>query len=466
MDYQRFIQKKALKIESVGFDVSSSQLIAEMFDHQSAITKWALKKGRAGVFADTGLGKSIMELAWARAIHEHTGNRVLIAAPLCVSGELIKEAEKFGISARYVREHEKDTGIKITNFEMLDNFKEAIADGWYDGLAIDEGSILKHQTSKTRAKITDMAKNIPFRGSFSATPSPNDFMELGSQSEFLGILSAAEMLATFFTHDSGETSKWRLKGHGEIRFWEWLSTWAVCIRRPSDLGFSDEGYDLPPLNMVDHLVMTNKKLSSSLIPKVAETLSERIEARRITIEERVAKCAEIVNASEGPFIVWCHLNDESKRLAALIPGSVEVSGSDKIRTKEDRLRGFSEGRYRILVTKPSIAGFGMNWQHCNQMAFVGLNDSFEELYQAIRRSYRFGQKREVTAHLISADIEGKTLENIKAKEAKHEYMSEMMVKHMREFSRQEITQTTSDKLWYRAENNLILPNWMGRNEMH
>jgi hypothetical protein len=284
-------------------------------------------------------------------------------------------------------------------------------------------------------------------------------MELGNQAEFLGIMSMAEMLAMFFTHDSGETSKWRLKGHGRGRFWEWLSTWAAVVRNPSDIGFSDEGYKLPGLDIKEHIVETGKILDGSLFQDPAKTLSERNRARKITLADRVKKAAEIVNSSDEPWIIWCHLNDESKMLTELIAGSVEIKGADKPEHKENAMLGFAHGEFNKLVTKPSIAGFGMNWQHCSKMCFVGLNDSYEQLYQAIRRCYRFGQKNKVEVNIISSDLEGATLENIKRKEAQAELMSEEMRIHMKDLTRRNVTQLIREKAEYLPDVRFRMPEW-------
>lgn len=461
--YHEFINSKAVKWQEVGIHVDGGFLPQSLFPFQKAIVQWALKKGRAAIFADTGLGKTAMQLAWASAVHQYTGNRVLIVAPLCVAQQTEKEAEKFGITGRvrFARDFsDRETGIIVTNYEMLHKFEDGIKSNYFNGVVLDESSILKSQDSKTRAKVIDLCGSIPYRLSCTATPSPNDHMELGSQSEFLGILSSAEMLAQFFIHDSGETSKWRLKGHGKVRFWEWLSTWAVCIKKPSDLGFDDSGYDLPGLDTIEHLVETDKTLDGQLIKEPAQTLSERIEARRITVDERVAKCAELVNATNQPFIVWCHRNDEADKLHALIPDSVEVSGSDSIDQKEQKIMAFTEGRARVLITKPKLAGFGMNWQHCSEMAFVGLSDSFEQLYQSIRRCYRFGQQRIVRVHLISADLEGSVLANLKRKEAQNQEMSDQMVRLMQDFARREVVGTRNERLAYVADTPLIKPRWL------
>lgn len=447
MNYEQFLTNKIQFDRPSGFDASDTNLSRgvgdlELFPFQSAIVKWALKRGRAAIFADTGLGKTAMQSAWSWAVHQYTGNRVLILAPLCVAPQTVEEAAKFGIPIRYVREMPEngDTGIFITNYEMIDRFEPWIQKGYFDGVVLDESSILKHQDSKTRRRLIELCSQIPYRLSCTATPSPNDYMELGGQAEFLGVMGTMEMLSMFFIHDSGETSKWRLKGHGKTKFWEWMSQWAVFVKRPSDLGFDDSGYLLPELRIHERVVQTGKP--------VGQTLSERNRARRETVDQRVAECAALVNASTEPFIVWCNLNDESAKLAAAIPGAVEVRGSDKIEVKEERIRTFNEGRARVIITKASITGYGINWQHCAQMAFVGLNDSYEDLYQAIRRCYRFGQKRPVDVHLISADSEGAVMENIKRKEAQAQEMSDQMIAHMRDFCRREVTELKREKSDY------------------
>lgn len=447
ISYEQFLEQKAVVDAPTGFEATDGELSRgggkyALFPFQSAIVKWALRRGRAAIFADTGLGKTAMQSAWAWAVHQRTGNRVLILAPLCVAPQTVEESARFGIPMRYVREMPEsgDTGIFITNYEMLDRFDPWIKKGYFDGIVLDESSILKNQDGKTRKRITEVCADIPFRLSCTATPSPNDYMELGTQAEFLGAMTVSEMLSMFFIHDSGETSKWRLKGHGKTRFWEWMSHWATFVKRPSDLGFEDEGYDLPELLINEELVITGKP--------IAQTLSERGAARRETVDARVARCAELVNASDQPFVVWCNLNDESAKLADAIPGAVEVKGSDKLEIKEERIRAFSEGRARVIVTKPSITGYGLNWQHCANMAFVGLSDSYEDLYQAIRRCYRFGQTKPVTVTMITADSEGAVRDNIRRKEAQALEMGDRMIAHMRDFCRREVVELKRDKSTY------------------
>jgi len=439
VNYESFLLSKARFDQPSGFE-ASMPLPEMLFPFQAAIVRWALKRGRAAVFADTGLGKSFIQSAWAEAVHQYTGNRVLIVAPLCVAQQTIREAAKLGITIRYQRDFtNRDTGIIITNYEMLESFREGIESCFFDGVVLDESSIIKHQDSKTRAQVIELCSKIPYRLSCTATPSPNDFMELGSQAEFLGVMSQVEMLSMFFIHDSAETSKWRLKGHGKAKFWEWLATWSVFIKKPSDIGFSAEGYDLPELHM--NLLAVGEMTETA--PEVYG-IQARQQVKRETVDERVQACADLVNKSEGPFIVWCHRNDESEKLVEMIPGSVEIKGSDKLEKKEKALIDFAEGRLRVLITKPKIAGFGLNWQHCNQMAFVGLSDSFEQIYQAVRRCYRFGQTKPVTVTMIAHAAEGPVLENIKRKEAQAEEMAASLVEHMRAFQEREVKQLTRE----------------------
>ena len=442
MNYEQFLEKKIQSDKASGFEADSFPLTnggdCSLFPFQEAIVKWALKRGRSAVFADTGLGKTFIEAAWPWAVHQYTANRILIFAPLCVAQQTITESAKIGIPITYVREQPKETGIFITNYELLEKFD--LSHGWFDGVVLDESSILKHQSSKTRGKLIEACRTIPFKLSCTATPSPNDYMELGNQAEFLGAMSLAEMLAMFFVHDSGETSKWRLKGHGKTKFWEWMSHWAVVLRKPSDLGFDNSGYILPALTIDEIIVETGNP--------VAATLSERGTARRESIDHRVAKCAEMVNSNNDQWVIWCNLNDESAKLAESIEGAVEVYGALSLDEKEKRIMQFTAGEARVLVTKASIAGYGMNWQHCHNMAFVGLNDSYEQLYQAIRRCYRFGQERPVNVKLISADSEGAILDNIKRKESQAQEMFDSMVSHMREFCTREVKELQRDKTKY------------------
>jgi hypothetical protein len=323
---------------------------------------------------------------------------------------------------------------------MLKNFD---ADK-FGGIALDESSILKGMDGKLRKYITGFAKTIPYRLSCTATPSPNDFMELGTQCEFLGVMSQVEMLATFFIHDGSDTSKWRLKGHARKRFWQWLATWAMVVRKPSDLGYKAEGYDLPPLNLHEHIVETAP--TDDLFVSIAQGLQERNKARRESVELRCKKAVELMKDWDCS-IAWCNLNDESQLISDL-SGSVEITGSMKPEDKENKIMGFTCGDIKSITTKPKIAGFGLNWQHCNKMVFVGLSDSFEAFYQAVRRCWRFGQTEAVDVHIVISDREGAVLDNIKRKQAQHEQMAKEMAVIMRDFTLAEIKGVTLDKADY------------------
>lgn len=446
-DYTQFLAGKSFADVAAGFDGEPAN--PHLFAFQRDITRWAMRRGRAAVFADTGLGKTLMQCAWADEVARHTARPVLIFAPLCVAQQTVIEAAKFGITVTHARQQADahPAGITITNYEMLDHFDLS----QFAGVVLDESSILKHHTSKTRARLIGACRNTPYRLSCTATPSPNDFMELGNQAEFLGIMTQAEMLAMFFIHDGKDTAKWRLKGHGKTRFWEWLSTWAVVLRKPSDLGHDNTGYDLPGLQITDHLV-ASQTMEGELFPKIAETMQERRAAQRATIQDRARVVADLVAAEPAePWIIWTHLNDEGDALRRLIPGAAEVRGSDTPETKETRLLGFGQGQHRVLITKPSIAGFGLNWQHCARVAFVGLSDSFEAYYQAVRRCYRFGQQRIVHVHLIHAESEGAVKANLERKQRQHEELSESMVSHMRTLMQQKIGAATVEKTPYQRD---------------
>ena len=443
MEYSEFLELKKVNPIISGHDVSLDALNENLFDFQRAIVKWAVKRGRAAIFADTGLGKTLMQTSWADEVVKETGGNVLILAPLCVAHQTVNEGAKFGIAINYCRDQSGVLpGINITNYEMLDRFD---FDDFH-GIVLDESSIIKNRDGKTRNAIIDACKNVPYRLSCTATPSPNDFMELGNQAELLGLMTMAEMLAMYFINDAGDTGTWILKGHGKSKFWEWLSTWSVVIRSPADLGFDGSRYLLPELVMHDHVV--ESKTTTGLFADIATGLLERNQARKESIDDRVAKCAEIVNASDQQWVIWCHRNEESEKLCKSIPGSADVQGSDSIDQKEQKIDAFTNGELRVLITKPSIAGFGMNWQHCNHTAFVGLSDSWEQYYQAIRRFYRFGQTKQVHVHVISAESEGAVVENIKRKESQNKTMGEEMVKYMGESMKKEIFGLSEEKTEY------------------
>lgn len=433
MDYETFVKQKR-RIE-VATGHNPSDLNEHLFDFQHAIVTWAVRRGRAAIFADTGLGKTLMQLSWADEVASHTGGVVLILAPLAVSEQTIEQGSTFGIEVRRVPNGSTpdSPGVWITNYERMDH----IDFDSLHGLVLDESSILKSHDGKTRQRIINAAQRIPYRLSCTATPSPNDFEELGNQCEFLGVMTRTEMLATYFVNDTGDTGTWILKGWGQSRFWEWMGSWAVVLRNPSDIGFDGSRYILPAPEYIEHVVETEQ--SGDLFAKPAQTLAERRKAQRDSIESRCKALADVVNADQSePWLIWCHLNDEAEMLQQLIPGSVNVQGSDKPEDKAARMMDFSHGNLRVLISKPKICGFGMNWQHCARMAFVGLDDSFEKFYQAVRRCYRFGQKRNVLVHLFTAENEGQILQNLKRKELQHHEMSEKMIAHMKDIMNTEL----------------------------
>lgn len=432
--YEEFLDSKRFTAQPVGFECGD--LHPKMFEYQRDVTRWALKRGRAALFQDCGLGKTFEQIEWAREVSRHTKpRRVLILAPLAVAEQTVEEAARFGTLIRIVESQEDidGGGIYITNYEKLHKFW---AEEW-EGIVLDESSILKSFDGSTRKALVDFARDIPYRLACTATPSPNDYTELGNHAEFLGIMSMSEMLATFFVHDGGETSKWRLKGHAEKDYWRWLASWAVCQRKPSDLGYSDGGFELPEL-IIHEIVLDAGPAEGMLFAREAQTLQERRAARRGALESRVAACSEAVNASDEPWLIWCGLNDESTALKAAIPTAVEVRGSDKEAHRRDALTGFTHGKYRDLVSKGSICGWGMNWQHCRNVAFPGLSDSYEEFYQCVRRCWRFGQTKTVHVWIWLASTELAVLKNIKRKQAEADKMAEAMVEHMREFNQREI----------------------------
>jgi superfamily II DNA or RNA helicase len=427
--YQEFVESKRIVLADAGLE-KIPPLNPMLFQFQRDMVAWALRKGRAAIFADCGLGKTPMQLEWAQQIP----GRVLILAPLAVAQQTVREGKKFGIGVTYARKS-CDAKITIANYEMLEHFDPAD----YTGIVLDESSILKSYDGAFRNQIITAFSQTPFRLACTATPSPNDYMQLGNHSEFLGALTRTEMLSTFFVHDGGDTAKWRVKRHAQRDFWKWVCSWGVMMRKPSDLGYDDDGFVLPPLVIEDIVLDVAKPTDGRLFALPAITLQERRQARSATVDERAAKVAEIIATKpDEPWLVWTNLNSESQLAAALVPGAVEVSGSDSREDKESRMLAFSAGELRVMVSKPSIAGYGMNWQHCPNVVFLGLSDSYEQFYQAIRRVWRFGQKREVHCYIVTSSQEGAVTENIKRKEKDAAKMAEEMVNNMHELNQQEV----------------------------
>lgn len=451
MQYTDFIAAKstaALYTDSI--QMNADVLSPMLYQFQRDIVRWALAKGRAAIFADCGLGKTPMQLEWAKQVHIHTGGNVLILAPLAVSSQTVTEGMKFGVNVNLCESAEDvRPGINITNYEKLDKFTGC----HFDGVVLDESSILKSFTGKVRNLIIGFFSRTPFRLACTATPAPNDFMELGNHSEFLGIMSYTEMLAMFFVHDGGETSKWRLKGHAEEVFWQWMGSWAVVMNNPGDLGYDADGYDLPELRVHEIVADGEEHITDSL------TLTQRRQARRDTLDLRCAAAEDLVNNSCDQWLVWCDLNDESSLLAQSIIGAAEVRGSDKAKDKSDRMLGFSIGLHKCLVTKPSIAGFGMNWQQCHNMIFVGLSDSYEQYYQAVRRCWRFGQTEPVDVYVVISSREGCVKENIERKQADCERMRQAMVEQSKEIVKKELQTTCRITTLYNPDIPMRYPAW-------
>lgn len=421
MDYKEFLKSKEKRIIESGFDVVESDLNPMLFDFQKFCVKRALKKGKYALFESCGLGKTIQQLEWAKQVHDHTGGGILVLAPLSVSLQTIEEGAKFGIEVR--KYDGSDFPIQISNYEQLDN----IDCSKFVGVVLDESSILKSFDGSTKRKIIDCFKNTPYKLACTATPSPNDPMELGNHAEFLDVMSYNEMLAMFFVHDGGDTSKWRLKGHAVEQFYRFVGSWAVMFSTPSDIGFSADGYDLPPLNYIEEQIITPKKNNGKLFNDSAVNATNFNQELRDTMELRLAKVAEIVNSNtDDPFIIWIKQNQEGEMLRKLLPKAIEVKGNDSDEWKENKLLGFAKGEFRVLITKTKIASFGMNYQNCNNQIFASLDFSFEGLYQAIRRCYRFGQKKQVNVYLITTDTMANVKQTIDEKQKKFEEMQKTM----------------------------------------
>ncbi len=433
--YQAFLNSKRLVAAPAGFDAGT--IPSMLFEYQSDVCRWACKRGRAAIFSRYGTGKTPMQLAWAEQVCQESGGDVLILAPLAVAQQTKREGEKFGIPVNVCRSQaDVKPGINISNYEMLPHFDPS----HFAGAVLDESSILKSYDGKTRTAIIEAFSRTPYRLACTATPAPNDHMELGNHAEFLGIMSRTEMLSTFFVHDGGDTSAWRLKGHAEKEFWAWVCSWAVMLRTPSDLGYSNEGFDLPPLTYhqievtVEHQDQAPAGAQMYLMPVEALTLVDRRNARKISMVDRVKAAADLVNASNESWIVWCNLNAEGDALTKAINGAVQVAGSDSTDHKEKAAMDFVTGNIRVLVSKPSIFGFGMNWQHCHNAAYVGLSDSFEELDQSIHRIHRYGQQHECHIHIITSELEGAVVRNVERKRKDHERMTDSMIAQMKDLN--------------------------------
>jgi DNA modification methylase len=432
-DYHEFLEQKALTVPSVGRDCADAEIHESLFEFQRLVVRWAVRKGRCAMFEDTGLGKTRQQLEWARLI----GERTLIVAPLAVNAQTIREAAAIGLDVGASRDGKpSDHQITITNYEQIEKFSAKD----FGAVVLDESSILKSIDGKTRGRLIKKFKRTPYRLCCTATPAPNDISELANHAEFLGIMTRQQMLATFFVNNSSKKihGGWRLKGHAEQAFYRWLATWGMSLRKPSDIGCDDGDYRLPPLRMEPIFVASDYVPEGFLFFVELQGITDRIKVRQRTLAARVGRAAELVNASSEQWIVWCGLNEESAALAKAIPDAVTVDGSDDADTKAARIVAFQDGETRVLVTKPKIAGFGLNLQACHNMVFVGLSDSWEAYYQCIRRCYRFGQTHEVTAKIVLSEPEKTIWANVMRKEKEAQRMADELVKQVSVYEKQEL----------------------------
>ena len=457
MKYQEFLKTKEYHYENTGFDIDISELNSNLFDFQKQIVKWALKKGRCALFLDTGLGKTICQLEFANQVCKKENGKALILAPLAVSRQTKSEGEKFGIEVNICRTQlDVKDGINITNYEMLKHFNP----DEFTCVVLDESSILKASLGKMSNEIIDIFRFTKYKLACTATPSPNDYTEFGNHCEFLNIMSRTEMLATFFINDAKE-GQWRMKRHAESKFWEWLASWAMVVKNPKDIGYPDDRYNLPKLN-ISHIIVDSKVTKGQLIPSVAKSLQERRQARKDSIIDRVNVVGNLIKDMDS-CLIWVDYNDESAYIKKSF-NITEVKGADTDEHKENSMLGFANGDIKFLVSKPLICGFGMNFQKCHNMIFCGISDSYEKFYQAVRRCYRFGQENEVNVYVIISRRELSVLNNIKKKQEQHDKMSYEMVERTSEILKNEIHSTTKITEDYTADLSVVLPVWLKTEE--
>jgi hypothetical protein len=456
MNYAEFLASKRILSEPCGFEVAESDINPMLFPFQRDICRWALRGGKRAVFAHTGLGKGPIQLEWCRHVCLHTGGNTLILAPLAVSQQFKREAAKFHIAVTLCRDQsDVRPGINVTNYERMGLFDLRS----FAGVAMDESSCIKDWTSKTTKDLIEQLAETPFKLCSTATPSPNDHAELGTHAELLDVMRRSAMLAMFFEHDGGETAKWSLKGHGRRPFWKFVASWAVCLLKPSDLGYDDEGFNLPPLHLQEHIVEVDQSISTDGMlfrcPDMSATGLHK--EMRLTCDDRARKVAELVREKpDEQWIIWCNTNYEADAMRAALPEVVEVRGSDSQEKKESGVVQFLDGDIHWLLSKPEIFGYGLNLQCCCNMAFVGLSYSFESMFQAIRRCWRFGQAHPVNAHIIVAETEGGVLSTIRRKEAQYEELQQEMNVAMRE----EQLAARHKATRYDHETEMEIPEWL------
>jgi DNA modification methylase len=440
-DYRDFLNSKRLVYKTTGKTVERKSINPILFEFQRDLVWWSLRKGRAAIFADTGLGKTFMQLEWARLM----GERTLIVAPLSVARQTANEGKKIGVDVHYTRSGDDlIDGINITNYEMIDHFDFA----QFGAVVLDESSILKSLDGKMRQKLTDVCAETKYKLACTATPAPNDIAEIANHAEWLGIMSRAEMLAAFFVHDD---NGWRLKGHAYQAFFRWMASWGMSVKKPSDLGYDDNGFNLPELTIIPHFIQSGYVPDGQLFFTGLKGITERARVRKETMLPKAQQVADLVNDSDEQWIIWHGLNDEGYILRDLVTDGVLVEGKQSIDQKIDTLEKFQDGEIRVLITKPSIAGFGMNFQNAHYMAFFGLNDSWESYYQAVRREWRFGQTKPVTVHVVLADVEQAIWNNVQSKEKEANQMSNELIKNVKQFERAEIRGIDDSEFEYREK---------------
>lgn len=441
-EYRKFLASKEVRVAPCGVAIDDDDIHPSLFPFQRALVAWAAMRGRAALFCGTGLGKTRMQIEWARLV---TKGKAIILAPLAVGAQTIREAASIGVPVHDLREDwTPRDGLNVLNYDSIHKIDPRA----FDAVVLDESSILKNFTGATRAALIEAFRDTPFRLACTATPAPNDTSEIGNHAEFLGIMRQIEMCATWFVHDA---QSWRLKGHAADSFYKWIASWAMFVQRPSDLGFADDGYDLPPLDIQPVIVPVPVASPGSLFFVGMGGVKDRSDIRKSTAEGRIAATVELVNADDEPWIVWCGLNMESEQAAKRIRGAVEVTGSMSDEAKEAAILGFLRGDHRVLVSKVGICGFGMNFQRCASMAFLGLSDSYEGYYQAIRRCHRFGQTRRVRVRIVIADVEREIVQNVERKEVEASELASRIVASVRDYERESLKMSERERDNYREE---------------
>jgi hypothetical protein len=454
--YEEFLKSKQIITQPSGFE--PYPIKDGPFDWQCDIIRWLIRKGKAAAFADCGLGKTIIQLVWADQVSRHTGLPTLIVAPLAVAKQTQREGVKFGYSVTVCRtQGDVQPGINITNYEMLEHFNAAK----FGGVVLDESSILKSYMGKTKMEIINKFKDMPYKLACTATPAPNDHMELLNHAEFLDVMKSSEALSIWFINDGKSSGTYRLKKHAVKSFWEWVSTWAVCMNKPSDIGYSDAGYDLPPLNVIDETVpisVFDPTFQDGFIRNIEASATGFHKEKRVTAPARAERTAEIVNSSNEQFMIWCETNYEADLLKKLLPDAEEVRGSDSSDKKEKAAMDFIDGKTRLLISKPSIFGFGLNFQNCHNAVFCGMDYSYESYYQAIRRFWRFGQKNPVNAYIVLGSTEKEILNTIRRKEMQQNEMRKNMYGSLKQIQCNSIRGVTF-KLTLSAP-KIHIPEWL------